>query len=100
MTRTLSAATLAAAFALVGVAEAQAWDRKSAFNGPRGGNSLTATGDCGSRACTRDATATGAGGRTATRTGDARCADGSCSGSRTTTGPAGKAVNRTVSLTR
>ncbi len=100
MTRTLSAAALAAAFALAGVADAHAWERKSTVNGPRGTNSLTANGDCGSRACTRDATATGAGGRTFTRKGDASCADGNCSGSRTTTGPAGRAVNRTFSLTR
>ena len=100
MIRHLSAAALAAAFALGGVVDAHAWERKGSFTGPRGGNSFIASGDCASRACTRNATVSGANGRTATRTGDAQCADGNCSGSRTTTGPAGEAVARSFSLTR
>ena len=91
---------LAALASLASAAEAGAWERKSVFSGPRGENSFTATGSCADRSCTREATGTGAAGRTATRSGALGCADGACSGSRRTTGPAGRTVNRNSSVTR
>lgn len=91
---------LAALASLALAAEAGAWERKSNVSGPRGENSLTATGSCADRSCTREATGTGAAGRTATRSGALGCADGACSGSRNTTGPAGRTVNRNSSVTR
>ncbi len=94
----ITTAALTGIFALSMVAEASAWERKGSVTGPRGTNTFNAQGSCSGSSCYRSATATGAYGRTATRTGSASCSGNSCSGSRTTTGPAGNSVKRTRSF--
>ena len=77
---------------------AAAWERNGSVSGPRGTNTFSAQGGCSGGSCSRSATATGAYGRTATRSGSASCSGNSCSGSRTTTGPAGRSFQRNGSF--
>lgn len=94
----ITTAALASLLAVSMVAEASAWSRNVSVSGPRGVNTFSATGSCSHSSCSRSATATGAYGRTATRSGSGSCSGNSCSGSRTTTGPRGNTVQRSGSV--
>lgn len=94
----IATAILTGILAVSIVAEASAWERKATVTGPRGTNSFHAEGSCSGGSCERSATATGAYGRTATRSGSASCYGKSCEGSRTTTGPRGNTVHRSRKL--
>lgn len=96
----ITSSALAAALAFGAIGAADAWERKSSFSGPRGTSTFDASGSCADRSCSRSATATGAQGRTATRSGGANCADGACAGNRTTTGPGGRTATRNSTITR
>jgi hypothetical protein len=93
-------AALTGILAVATVTSASAWERNGIISGPRGTNTFNAQGSCSRGSCSRSATATGAYGRTATRSGSGSCSGGNCSGSRTTTGPAGRSVTRSFSVTR
>lgn len=92
--------TLAAAFLVGAVADADAWQRKTTFDGPRGGGVIDASGGCADGACQSAATRTGPAGRTAARSADRSCLDGTCAASQTRTGPAGRTATRETTVTR
>lgn len=94
----ITTAALASLLTAAIVAEASAWERKVTVTGPHGTNTFHAQGSCSGSSCSRSATATGAYGRTATRSGSGSCSGNSCSGSRTTTGPRGNTVQRSGSV--
>ena len=94
----ITTAALTSILAIYMVTDAYAWSRNSSVSGPRGANTFNAQGSCSGNSCSRSATATGAYGRSATRSGSGSCNGNSCSGSRTTTGPAGNSVERSGSI--
>ncbi len=96
----ITTAALTGILAVSMTAEASAWERKVTVTGPHGTNTFNAQGSCSGDSCSRSATATGAYGRTATRSGSASCNGNSCEGSRTTTGPAGRTFQRSGSFSR
>lgn len=96
----ITAAVLTGILAIAAATSASAWERNSSVSGPRGTNTFNAQGSCSGGSCSRSATATGAAGRTATRSGSGSCSGGSCSGSRTTTGPGGRTFQRSGSFSR
>ena len=98
MKNIISTAALMGVLALSMATSAFAWERNSSVSGPRGTNSFKAQGSCSGSSCSRSATATGANGNTASRSGSGSCSGNSCSGSRTTTGPAGNSVQRNRSV--
>ncbi|MEL7466766.1 MAG: hypothetical protein AAFN79_22015 [Pseudomonadota bacterium] len=96
----ITSAAMAAAIAFTAAADAQAWERKTMFEGLRGASSAHATGSCSNRSCARDVSRTGAAGRTFTRSGQRNCQGGACSGARVTTGPNGRTSTRETTITR
>jgi hypothetical protein len=90
----ITTAALTGVLAISMVTDAFAWERKASVTGPRGTNTFNAQGSCSGSSCSRSATATGAYGNTATRTGAGSCSGNSCSGSRTTTLPSGRTIQR------
>jgi len=96
----ITTAVLAGIVAIATATSASAWERNGSVSGPRGANTFSAQGNCSGGSCSRSATATGAYGRTATRSGSGSCSGGNCSGSRTTTGPAGRTFQRSGSFSR
>ena len=90
----ITTAALTGALAISMVTDAFAWERKASVTGPRGTNTFSAQGSCSGGSCSRSATAAGAYGNTATRTGAGSCSGNSCSGSRTTTLPSGRTIQR------
>lgn len=90
----ITTAALSGVLAISMVTDAFAWERKGSVTGPRGTNTFNAQGSCSGSSCSRSATATGAYGNTATRTGAGSCSGSSCSGSRTTTLPSGRTIQR------
>lgn len=95
----ITSAAMAAAIALT-AADADAWERKTTFEGPRGASSAHASGSCSDRNCARDVSRTGAAGRTFTRSGQRSCEGAACFGARTTTGPNGRTATRESTVTR
>lgn len=90
----ITTAALSGVIAISMVTDAFAWERQGSVTGPRGTNTFNAQGSCSGSSCSRSATATGAKGNAATRSGSGSCSGSSCSGSRTTTLPSGRTIQR------
>ncbi|MCA0255858.1 MAG: hypothetical protein LCH47_04555 [Proteobacteria bacterium] len=101
MTKTLTFAFVAGVFALVSVANANAFTRNGSVTGPAGGTgSVSASGGCSGGTCSRTVKRTGPYGGSVSRSGSASCNSGTCTGTRTTTGPNGGSVVRNGSISR
>jgi hypothetical protein len=75
----ITTAALTGMLAITIVTDAFAWERKASVTGPLGTNTFNAQGSCSGSSCSRSATATGAYGNTAARTGAGSCSGNSCS---------------------